>query len=520
MLAGTPGHTLQLQGHVPDFTGVFVALEEVTQDFFLLVGLLQGHAHFEGDHLRQAVGQAVGLALHPRHVAHHRLGGHGTEGDDLAHRITAVGLGHVVDHPVTAVHAEVDVEVGHGNTFRVEEALEQQVVGQRVEVGDLQHIGHQRTGTRTPPRANRHAVVLGPLDEVHNDQEVTGEAHLDDDVQLELQAVQVNLTLFFIIGRGLFRPQHGQALFQAFVGHMPQVVVDAHAVGRGEVRQEVLAQLHLDVAALGNLDGVGDGVGQVAEELGHFLGRLQVLLVAVATRTARVIEGPALTDTDAGFVGVKVRLLDETYVVGSHQRGAKLVGQCHRRVHVFFVACPIGALHFNIEALGEHAHPVLKKRFGFVLPTRQQRHANVAFLARGQGNQALAGRGDPFTLEDDQAIALAIGPAARDQFGEVAIALGVHGQEADARQRGFRIGTGQPQVGTADRFDAGAHGRLVELHQRAHVALIGDRDRRHVHPGQRLGQRFDPHQAVDQREFGVDAQVNEGNRHGRSCSSA
>ena len=35
----------------------------------------------------------------------------------------------VVDHAVAAVLAEVDVEVGHRHALRVEEALEQQVVG-------------------------------------------------------------------------------------------------------------------------------------------------------------------------------------------------------------------------------------------------------------------------------------------------------------------------------------------------------------------------------------------------------
>jgi hypothetical protein len=71
--------------------------------------------------------------------------------------------------------AEVDIEVGHRDPFRVQETLEQQVVLQRVEVGNLQRIRHQRTGAGTPARADRHAVVLGPLDKVGHDQEVARE---------------------------------------------------------------------------------------------------------------------------------------------------------------------------------------------------------------------------------------------------------------------------------------------------------------------------------------------------------
>jgi hypothetical protein len=117
VLAGTAGDALELERHLPDFPGVLVDGEEVTQGLLHLVGFFQRHADFEGNHLRQAVSQAVRLALHPRHIAHHGLGRHGAEGDDLADRITAICLGHVIDDPVATIHAEVDVEVGHGNTF-------------------------------------------------------------------------------------------------------------------------------------------------------------------------------------------------------------------------------------------------------------------------------------------------------------------------------------------------------------------------------------------------------------------
>ena len=140
-------HAFQLARHVPDFRGFFIDLDEVAQDLFLLVGFFQGHADFERDHLRQAIRQTVGLALHPRHVTDYRLGGHRTEGDDLAYSVSAVFLGHVFDNPITAVHAEVDVEVGHGYPFRVQEPFEQQVIFQRVKVGNLLYIGHQRAST-------------------------------------------------------------------------------------------------------------------------------------------------------------------------------------------------------------------------------------------------------------------------------------------------------------------------------------------------------------------------------------
>ena len=117
--------------------------------------------------------------------------------------------------------------------------------------------------------------------------------------------------------------------------------------------------------------------------------------------------------------------------------------------------------------------------------------------------------GHPLALDDDRTVALTVDKATGNQFGEVAITDAVHRQQADAAQGVIRVFVGQPQVGTANRLDTGAHGVFVELDQRTHVVLIGHRYRRHVHAHQGFDQRFDPYQAVDQGVFSVQAQVNE-----------
>ena len=143
MLANVTDYALELAGHVPDLGRFFIDLDEVAQDFFLLVGFFQGHADFERNHLRQTVRQAVGLALDPGHVTDYRLGSHRTKGNDLAYRVATILFGYILNDPVSTIHAEVDVEVGHRYPFRVKESFKQQVVFQRIKVGDLLHIGHQ-----------------------------------------------------------------------------------------------------------------------------------------------------------------------------------------------------------------------------------------------------------------------------------------------------------------------------------------------------------------------------------------
>ena len=509
VLADVTHNALKLAGHFPDFGGFFIDLDKVAQDFFLLEGFFQGHAHFKRNHLRQTVRQAVGLALHPRHVTDNRLGGHRTEGDDLAYRVAAVFFGHIFNYPVATIHAEVDVEVGHRYPFRVKETFEQQVVFQRVKVGNLLHIGHQRSGTRPPARPYRYAVALGPLDKVHHDQEVTGEAHLDDDIQLEIQPVDIHLTLGVVILGSVLGQQNFQPLFQAIKRHLAEILIDGHAIGDREVGQKVRTQLHFDIAALGNFDRICQRLGQVTEQLGHFLGAFQILLVAVILGAARVIQRAAFTNANAGFVGFKILLLDKAHIVGGHQGRANLVCQGHSRMQVLFVIGTLGALHFEIEAVRKYRHPFAGQGLGFFSVATDQRDTDLALLGCRQHDQAICGLGDPFTLNDHLAIALAIDVTTGNQLGEVAIAQRVHRQQADTAEGVFRVLVRQPQVCATDRLDPAAHRRLVELDQGAHVVLISHRDGRHIHAGQGLDQRFDPHQAIDQGVFSVQAQVNE-----------
>jgi hypothetical protein len=71
------------------------------------------------------------------------------------------------------------------------------------------------------------------------------------------------------------------------------------------------------------------------------------------------------------------------------------------------------------------------------------------------------------------------------------------------------------QIDADQRLDALLQRLTVELDHREQVARIGQRDRRHAARGHRLHQLRHAHDAVAQRELGMQAQVDEGG-HGQS----
>ena len=143
MLADVTGNTLQFQAHLPNFAGILIVFQKLPQVFLLIVGLVQGHPHFEGDQLGEFVRHAVGFAQNTGNILNHPFSRHSAEGDDLGHRLTAISLADVINHLVAVFHAEIHVKVWHRNPLRVEKTFEQQIVLQRIKISDLLGISHQ-----------------------------------------------------------------------------------------------------------------------------------------------------------------------------------------------------------------------------------------------------------------------------------------------------------------------------------------------------------------------------------------
>ncbi|MNG81901.1 hypothetical protein D3C79_405680 [compost metagenome] len=142
VFTGVTRYPFQLARHVDQRFDFLIGLVNFRQLRFGGKGFFQRHARIGRHQFGDAIDEAIGVTQHATHVADNRFSRHGTEGDDLRYRLTAVHIRHVLNHQIAFFHAEIDVEVGHRNTFRVKEAFKQQVKFQRVKIGDFQCIGY------------------------------------------------------------------------------------------------------------------------------------------------------------------------------------------------------------------------------------------------------------------------------------------------------------------------------------------------------------------------------------------
>ena len=209
--------------------------------------------------------------MYPGHIAHHSLRSHGAKGNNLRYRIATIVIRDITNHTIAVLHTKIDIEVGHGHPLGIEEALEQQIVLQGVQVSDIERISHQGAGTRTATGPDRNVVILGPFDKVHHDEEVTRKAHLGNNVQLKTQAILILFATLSIVG-GVLIKNGGQALVQAIKTDLGKKLCFSHTLGDGKFRQVVLAQPNLKAATLGNFKGVFQRFGNIGKQGRHFLG--------------------------------------------------------------------------------------------------------------------------------------------------------------------------------------------------------------------------------------------------------
>ena len=309
------------------------------------------------------------------------------EGDDLRHPVAAVAFLDVGDDLLAAVHAEIDVEIRHRHALGIEEPLEEQPVAQRVQIGDRQRIGHERARARPAPGTDRDSALLGPLDEIRDDQEIAGKTHAFDHAELEIQP-----RLVFRDRDGM--RNHRQPLRQP-LARLPAQLVDL--VVR-EARQDRIAGPGAERAAPRDLDGVLDRLGQILEQSHHLVGGLEAMIGRQAPPRLLLVDIGAVRDADQRVVGVMHAPVREMHVIGRHQRQVEIVGEAHQsRLGRQFRSRAARAvlrmpLHLDIEPVAESRLEPFRERRGLVrVPVGDQR-AERPVRASGQTDQPLGMR--------------------------------------------------------------------------------------------------------------------------------
>ena len=299
--------------------------------------------------LGDAVDLSIGHGKHPPDIAQHGARLQLAEGDDLRDAVAAVFLLDVANDLITAILAEIDVEIRHRHALGIEKALEQQPETQRVQIGDREGPSDDGAGARAAPRPDRDTLPLRPLDEIGDDQEIAGEPSLDDHVELEFETLAVGPERFVVC--------RGKSGARVAGGETParRGAQRAHLVltrRQRERRQDRLPSLRDESAAPGDDHCVFAGLRQIGEQCPHLFRRAEEMLGGQAPPVV-IRDDAALRDAHKGVMRLVEIAVGEIGIVCRDERQVMGIGEIDEsRLAAQFLGQTV-ALHFDVEPSGK-----------------------------------------------------------------------------------------------------------------------------------------------------------------------
>ena len=417
---------------------------------------------------------------------------------------------HIVDDLAPAFKAEVDVKVGHADPLLVEEALEEEVIFQGIDIGDEEGIGCQGGRPRPPARAHHDLIFMGEADKIPDNQIVVGKTHVVDHRQLVIQALLIGLAA----DAGL---PLDQAFIQAFITKPPQHGLARLPFCRLKMGERDLTGLQVHLAAPGDDFRIFQSLGHMGKEGLHFLRGADIEGVRVHLHPVGRIHGLARLHTKEDLMGEGILGQEVVAVIGGHQGNPRLLADLDQVGIDPGLVGQIVALDFQEKvALAKEVLVFQGLLDGLVPVPLENQPGQFTGQAGRQGDQTLV-MGLQQGLVHPGPVIEAIHKTGRDQLDQIPVTLIVLGQEnqvVGVPVQGpllFLVTSGRHIDLTAnDGMDAIFFHGPVKIQDPIHGPVVGNGAGIHAQLLQAGGQFMDPVGAIKQAVFRMKMQVGKG----------
>ena len=431
-------------------------------------GFVEGDAELARDELGDLVDDRKRHVHHAADIAHGALGEHAVEGDDLGDVIGAVFARDVVDDLAAPLVAKIDVDIGHAHALRVEEALEEQLILEGIDVGDAEEIADDAAGCRAAARADEDAVAFGVVDKIPDDEEIGIVAHFVDDAELVVEPL-------CHLGAGSWI-----AAVDAFFTEAAQIGLVVHARRRVEIRHIIVPEGEIEIAFFGDAHGFVEGGGVVGQHAQHFFVAFEIKLVAFKAHAILGIKGCRCLDAEHHILHGGVFSADIVVVVGGDEAHAELPGKLVQAVVDLDLAGNTVVLQLEIIILAKEVlipHGGLARALEIVIE-QQTRH--FATKAGAHGDEAIVIVCEQLAV-DTRMIIKAFERAQRHELAEIAIAGVVFHEQDEMVRRGvepaFLVKARARRdihLAADDGLDTSLFAGAIKLHGAVHDAVVGD----------------------------------------------
>jgi hypothetical protein len=241
-----PSQPLHLPGGVDQLSNLILGIDQRVELRDLLKRLVDRHGRVDRNEPGHTIGLGEAETHCPADIAHGGLGLECSERHDLRNPVVPILLDDIRNDLRPAVICEVDVDVRHRDPGGIEEPLEDEIVFEWVETGDVQAVRDNASRGRTATRTDQDPVRFRESNEVPRNQEVTRESHRLDNAKLVIEPLS---------NGAVERPVPFQ---RSLFAEVPQVGGRAEPLRHGKLRKLIALEPKIERAHLGDPDGVGE----------------------------------------------------------------------------------------------------------------------------------------------------------------------------------------------------------------------------------------------------------------------
>ena len=265
MHAGVARKSFQQRRMIPKLPRGGLRLNRAFKFGIFFRGGIECDVQLVRNHFRDPIGIAITQTDDAPNIAHHAFRFQFSKRDDLRNTAFAIFLTNVFEHFAPARLAKIDINIGRRNALGIKETLEDQAELQRIDVGDSEHVSDQRTGGRPPARADWNSALLGEMNEIPNDEQITDKAGFLEDIELVIEPLD-QFTLDLV----------AEALVQSGIAKFAQINFARFVRRRRILRVFRFSKFQLEIATLRDLDRVRDCLRMIRKKSAHLVRRLKI----------------------------------------------------------------------------------------------------------------------------------------------------------------------------------------------------------------------------------------------------
>ena len=309
---------LQSPAHVYQILDFVILLIGVPQIRAGLQGLVECHSQISRNHLRNRITFCIRHVQNTAYVTDHALSGQRTEGHNLNHPVFSVFAHDIIDNLLSALKAEVDINIRHRHPLRIQETLKEQLVTDGIDIGDPQAVGHNTACCGTASRPHHNIMGFCKMDKIPYDQEIVHVSHGLNNTQLVFQPLFQRSVIVRIM------------LIKTVKAELSQIFPRGIPLRHVELGQLCDAEFNIHIAALRYFMGIIQGIGGVWENFPHLFLRLQIKLAPLIPHPVLIRHLLACLDAEQDIMGLDVFFINIMAVVGRRKRDAQLLAHAQQ----------------------------------------------------------------------------------------------------------------------------------------------------------------------------------------------